>query len=54
MLAAIGGVTSGWSLYVKDGKPTFYYNFFEVDHARVQSSEVLPKGKSSVRVEVTP
>ena len=54
MLAAIGGVTSGWSLYVKDVKPTFYYNFFEVDHARVQSSEVLPKGKSSVRVEVTP
>lgn len=39
MLAAIGGVTSGWSLYVKDGKPTFYCNFFEVDHARVQASE---------------
>jgi arylsulfatase len=54
VLAAIGGITSGWSLYVKDDKPTFYYNFFEVDHARVQSSESLPKGKSSVRVEVTP
>jgi arylsulfatase A-like enzyme len=54
VLAAIGGVTSGWSLYVKDGKPTFYYNFFEVDHARIQSSESLTKGKSSVRVEFTP
>jgi hypothetical protein len=54
VLAAIGGITSGWSLYVKDGKPTFYYNFFEVDHARIQSSESLPKGKSSVRVELTP
>ncbi|MGE0236609.1 arylsulfatase [Methylocystis sp.] len=54
VLAAIGGVTSGWSFYVKDGKPTFYYNFFEVDHAKVQSSEQLPKGKSSVRVEVSP
>jgi len=54
VLAAIGGVTSGWSLYVKDGKPIFYYNFFEVDHARIQSSESLPKGKSSVRVEFTP
>jgi hypothetical protein len=54
VLAAIGGITSGWSLFVKDGKPTFYYNFFEVDHARIQSSESLPKGKSSARVEFTP
>lgn len=54
VLAAIGGISSGWSFYVKDGKPTFYYNFFEVDHARIQSSENLPKGKSSVRVEFTP
>ena len=54
VLAAIGGVTSGWSLYIKDGKPTFYYNFFEVDHARVQSAEPLSKGKSTVRVEVKP
>ncbi len=54
VLAAIGGISSGWSLYVKDGKPTFYYNFFEVDHARIQSSETLPKGKSSIRVEFTP
>jgi arylsulfatase len=44
----------GWSLYVKDGKPTFAYNFFEVDHARIQSSETLPKGKSTVRMELTP
>jgi arylsulfatase len=54
VLAAIGGVTSGWSLYVKDGKPTFYYNFFEVETYRVQSSEALPEGKSTVRVEFTP
>jgi hypothetical protein len=54
VLAAIGGVTSGWSLYVKDGKPTFYYNFFEVDHARIQASEALPKGESSVYLEFTP
>ena len=54
VLAAIGGITSGWSLYVKDGKPTFYYNFFEVDHARIQSSEALPKGTSTVRMELIP
>jgi arylsulfatase len=54
VLAAIGGITSGWSLYVKDGKPTFYYNFFEVEHAKVQSSEVLPPGKATIRAEITP
>lgn len=54
VLAAVGGITSGWSLYVKDGKPVFYYNFFEVEKYRVQSSEALPTGKSIVRVEFTP
>jgi len=54
VLAAVGGVSSGWSLYVQNGKPVFYYNFFEVEHGRVQSSQVLPKGKSTVRMEFTP
>jgi arylsulfatase len=54
VLAAIGGITSGWTLYVKEGKPTFDYNFFEVEMYRAQSSEALPPGKSTVRAEVTP
>jgi arylsulfatase len=54
VLAAIGGKTSGWSLYVKDGRPTFYYNFFDVAGYRVQSSTSLPRGKSTVRVELAP
>ena len=36
------------------GLKKFTYNFFEVDRARIQSSEFLPKGKSTVRVEFTP
>ena len=54
VIAAIGGKTAGWSLYVKDGLPTFYYNFFEVAGYRAQSSTPLPQGKSTVRVEFTP
>jgi arylsulfatase len=54
VLAAIGGVTSGWTLYVKDGKPVFDYNFFEVEKYRTQASEALPPGKSTVRMEFTP
>ena len=54
VLAAIGGITAGWSLYVIDGKPTFAYNFFEVERPKVQSSQPLPSGKSTVRVDVVP
>jgi arylsulfatase A-like enzyme len=54
VIAAIGGGTAGWSLYVKDGRPIFYYNFFDVAGYRVQSSTQLPKGKSTVRVEIAP
>ena len=54
VLAAVGGIISGWSLYVKDGKPTFYYNFFDVEHTKVQSPEVLPPGKAIISVEFTP
>jgi arylsulfatase len=54
VLAAIGGITSGWTLYVKNRKPTFAYNFFEVEHYRARSSEPLPKGRSKVRVDFTP
>jgi arylsulfatase len=54
VLAAIGGVISGWSLYVKDGKPVFHYNYFNVDRANIRSSQVLGPGRASIRVEVTP
>jgi arylsulfatase len=54
VITALGGTSSGWSLYVKNGRPTFFYNFFEVAGYRVQSSSQLPKGKSTIRVEFTP
>ncbi|MCH5376481.1 MAG: arylsulfatase [Planctomycetes bacterium] len=54
VLAAIGGIISGWSLYVKDGKPVFHYNYFNVDHVSIRSSRMLSPGKASIRVEVTP
>jgi arylsulfatase A-like enzyme len=54
VIAALGGGTAGWSFYVKEGRPTFYYNFFGVAGYRVQSSAQLPKGKSTARVEITP
>jgi arylsulfatase len=54
VLAAIGGVLSGWSLYVKDGKPTFSYNLFDIEHMKFQSSEALSPGKAEIKVNFTP
>jgi hypothetical protein len=54
VIAAEGGKSSGWSLYVKDGLPTFYYNFFEVAGYRVKSTMPLPKGESTVSVDFAP
>jgi Sulfatase len=54
VLAAVGGIISGWSLYVKDGKPTFHYNLFDVEHTTIQSPEVLSPGKANISVEFMP
>ena len=54
VLAAIGGTIAGWSLYVKNGRPAFHYNFFDVDHVTVESPELLAPGKSVITVDVTP
>lgn len=53
-IAALGGILSGWSLYVKAGKPVFYYNYFDVEHAKIEAPEALPRGKAIIRVELTP
>jgi len=51
VLVAAGGTVGGYTLFVKDGKPTYEYNWFGQQRYRVTSSEPLPPGKSTVRVE---
>ena len=51
VLVAAGGTVGGYTLFVKDGKPTYEYNWFGMARYRVASSENLPEGKSTVRVE---
>jgi arylsulfatase len=50
VLAAQGGVTGGFALYVKDGRPTFAHNYFG-EAVYVVRGEKLPAGKSQVRAE---
>lgn len=51
VLVAAGGTVGGYSLFVKDGRPTYEYNWFGQERYRIASSEPLPAGKSTVRVE---
>ena len=43
VIIAQGGSHSGWSLYVKDGKPKFAYNFLG-NVTTISSNDRLPKG----------
>jgi arylsulfatase A-like enzyme len=45
------GRFGGWSLYLKDGKPTYTYNWLGLEHYRVSAPERLPTGKATVRFE---
>ena len=53
VLATIGGLFGGWSLFVLDGKPQFAYRVSnQPQHCyRVASSERLSAGKHTVRVD---
>ncbi|MFZ0041303.1 MAG: arylsulfatase [Solirubrobacteraceae bacterium] len=51
VIVAQGGVTGGWSLYVKDGKPTYTYNFFGLERYYVRGGQPLPAGTHQVRME---
>src|SRR5262249_41977353 len=51
VLVAAGGTVGGYAFYVKDGKPTYEYNWFSQQRYKVQSPEKLPAGPATVRME---
>ncbi|MDO8938152.1 MAG: hypothetical protein Q7U98_03215 [Methylicorpusculum sp.] len=51
VVLAQGGRFGGWCLYLKDGKPTYTYNYLNLDHYTIRSPEALPKGKSKLVFE---
>jgi arylsulfatase len=48
---AIGGLTGGYSLYTKDGKPKYCYNFCGLRRYFVEGAEAIPAGTHQVRME---
>jgi arylsulfatase len=45
-----GGRFGGWSLYLKDGKPTYCYNFLGLQEFKVAAPKALAQGKATVRM----
>ena len=51
VLLTQGGRFGGWSLYVKDGKPTYTYNWLGLQRYTVAAAQALPPGKATIRFE---
>jgi arylsulfatase len=47
---AQGGRIGGWSLYLKDGKPTYCYNFLGLQEFRVAAPKAVAPGKATIRM----
>ena len=45
------GKFGGWSLYLKDGKPMYAYNFLGLKTTKVAATEALAAGKATIRFE---
>ncbi len=51
VIVAQGGLTGGWGLYAKDGKPKYCYNFYGIERYYVEGANKIPSGKHEVRME---
>jgi arylsulfatase len=50
VILAQAGRFGGWSLYLKDGKPTYTYNFLGLEQYKVSAPAALTAGKATVRL----
>jgi len=51
VVLAQAGRFGGWSLYLKDGKPVYTYNFLGLERFSVKGDAALPAGKVTLRFE---
>jgi arylsulfatase len=51
VIVAQGGSVGGWSLYAKDGKLKYCYNFFGIKLFHTEANQTIPAGKHQVRME---
>ena len=51
MIIAQGGAFGGWSLYAKDGKPTYCYNLLGLQRFKISGDAPIPPAMHQVRME---
>jgi arylsulfatase len=51
VIVAVGGSIGGWSLYAKDGKPKYCYNFYGHERYYIEGAKRIPSGTHQVRME---
>jgi hypothetical protein len=51
VLVAAGGISGGYTLYIKEGKPIYEYNWFTQARYKVTSPEQIPPGPATIRLE---
>lgn len=51
VIASQGGRFGGWSLYANEGRPIYFYNYFGIEHAKVEGNSEIPEGIHQLRME---
>jgi hypothetical protein len=51
VIVAKGGVAGGWTLFIKQGKPRFEYNWYTQQRYKIASSASVTPGKNVVKVD---
>jgi arylsulfatase len=51
VLICLGGQAGGWSLYIKDGRLVYHYNWFDLDRYEVVSEAPVPEGAVQLSME---
>jgi arylsulfatase len=51
VVLAQGGRFGGWSFHLKDGKPSYTYNFLGMKRSTIGANKALPAGKHTLRYE---
>jgi arylsulfatase len=51
MIVTHGGLVGGYGLYVREGKPTFVYNYLALERPTITGKDALPKGKVKLAID---
>ena len=54
VVTCAGAFSAGWTLYVRDNKPQFRYQCFEIADVEIPGTREIPKGNIELKAEFTP